>query len=69
MLGVPLVVLLPFGTLLASGCSADEGIEGASEETTTATDAPVVWNYVALGDSLAVGTGASSASGSLATAA
>jgi lysophospholipase L1-like esterase len=59
LLGVPLVVLLPFGALLASGCSADEGIEGASEETTTATDAPVVWNYVALGDSLAVGTGAS----------
>jgi lysophospholipase L1-like esterase len=59
LLGVPLVVLLPFGALLVSGCSAEEGIEGTSEETTTTTDASVVWTYVALGDSLAVGTGAS----------
>jgi len=57
---VPLVVLIPFGVLLLSGCSANEGIsEGTSEETTTTTDAPPYWNYVALGDSLAVGTGAS----------
>jgi lysophospholipase L1-like esterase len=56
---IPLVVLLPFGALLVIGCSADEGVEGTSEEPTTATDAPVVWNYAALGDSLAAGTGAS----------
>jgi lysophospholipase L1-like esterase len=56
---IPLVVLLPFGVLLVSNCSANEAVEGVSEETTTLSDAPVVWNYVALGDSLAVGTGAS----------
>jgi lysophospholipase L1-like esterase len=57
---IPLVVLLPFGALLVIGCSANEGVEDPSEEpTTTTTDAPVVWNYVALGDSLAAGTGAS----------
>jgi lysophospholipase L1-like esterase len=59
LLGVPLVILLHFGVLLVSGCSADEGIEGTSEETTMATDAPASLNYAALGDSLAAGTGAS----------
>jgi len=60
LLTISLVVLLPFGALLVvSGCSTDEGVEDTSEETTTATDTPVSWNYVALGDSLAVGTGAS----------
>ena len=59
LLGVPLVVLLPFGALLASGCSADEGTEDTSEETTTTTGTAAVWDYVALGDSLAAGTGAS----------
>jgi lysophospholipase L1-like esterase len=59
LLRVPLVVLLPLGALLASGCSADEEIGGTSEETTTTTGVPVVWSYVALGDSLAAGTGAS----------
>lgn len=58
LLGVPLAVLLPFGALLASGCSADGGAEDTSEETTTTTGAAVVWHYVALGDSLAAGTGA-----------
>lgn len=57
---IPLVVLLPFGALLVISCSANESVEDTSEElTTTTTDAPVVWNYVALGDSLAAGTGAS----------
>ncbi len=59
LLGVPFLVLLPFGALLVSGCSADEGIGDTSEETTTRTGTPAVWNYVALGDSLAAGTGAS----------
>ena len=59
MLLIPLVVLLPLGALLVSGCSAKEGVEGASREITTTTDTPVSWNYVALGDSLAAGTGAS----------
>jgi lysophospholipase L1-like esterase len=60
LLGVALVVLIPFGVLLVSGCSANEGIsEGTSEEITTTTDPPPYWNYVALGDSLAAGTGAS----------
>jgi lysophospholipase L1-like esterase len=59
LLGVALVVLIPFGVLLVSGCSANEGIsEGTSEKITTTTDAPPYWNYVALGDSLAAGTGA-----------
>ena len=57
MLRVPLVVLLPFGALLAGGCLADEGVEDTSEETTTVTGTAAVWNYVALGDSLAAGTG------------
>jgi lysophospholipase L1-like esterase len=56
---IPILVLLLFGALLAIGCSADEGVEGTSEDPNTATDAPVVWNYTALGDSLAAGTGAS----------
>ena len=60
LLGVGLVVLIPFGVLLWSGCSANEGIsEGTLEETTTTSEAPNYWNYVALGDSLAAGTGAS----------
>ena len=59
LLGVPLVVLLHFGVLLVSGCSADERIQGTSEETTLATDAPASRNYAVLGDSLAAGTGAS----------
>jgi lysophospholipase L1-like esterase len=60
-LKVPLVVVLSFGVLLMCGCSANnEGTIGrASEETTTTTVAPNYWNYVALGDSLAAGTGAS----------
>ena len=56
---MPLVVLLPLGMLLVSGCSANEGVEATSEKTITATEAAVAWTYVALGDSLAVGTGAS----------
>lgn len=59
LLGVPLVILLPFGALLVSGCSADEGTEDTSEGTTTTTEAAAIWSYVALGDSLAAGTGAS----------
>jgi lysophospholipase L1-like esterase len=58
---IPLVVLLPFGALLVIGCSANEGVEDTSEETTTTAGPPAVWNYVALGDSLAAGTGASHA--------
>jgi lysophospholipase L1-like esterase len=56
---VSLVVLFPFGALLVSSCLADEGVEGTSEETTTTAGTAAVWNYVALGDSLAAGTGAS----------
>jgi lysophospholipase L1-like esterase len=59
LLGVPLVILLPFGALLASGCSADEGTADTSEGTTTTTETEAIWSYVALGDSLAAGTGAS----------
>ena len=59
LLTIPLVVLLPFGALLVSGCLANEGAEGTSKEITTTTDTPVSWNYTALGDSLAAGTGAS----------
>jgi lysophospholipase L1-like esterase len=55
LIALPLVVLLPFGALLMSGCSANEAVEGTLEETTTLTNTPVVWNYVALGDSLAAG--------------
>jgi lysophospholipase L1-like esterase len=58
LLTIPLVVLLPFGALLLSGCSSNEGDDHSSEETTAAANVPVSWNYVALGDSLAVGTGA-----------
>ncbi len=53
------MVLLPLGALLVSGCSANEGVKGASKEITTTTDTIVSWNYAALGDSLAAGTGAS----------
>jgi lysophospholipase L1-like esterase len=56
---IPLVALLPFGALLVIGCSVNEAVEDTSEKPTTATAVPVVWNYVALGDSLAAGTGAS----------
>jgi lysophospholipase L1-like esterase len=59
LLRVPVVVLLSLGALLASGCSADEEIGGTSEETTMTTWVPVVWSYVALGDSLVAGTGVS----------
>jgi lysophospholipase L1-like esterase len=62
LLRVPLVVLLPFGVLLASGCSVNEGVIGGTSEettTTTTTGTSAVWNYAALGDSLAAGTGAS----------
>ena len=59
LLGVPLAVLLPFGALLVSGCSADGGAEDTSQETTTTIGTAAVWDYVALGDSLAAGTGAS----------
>ena len=58
MLGVPLAVLIPFGALLVSGCSVDRGAEDTSEETTTTIGTAKVWDYVALGDSLAAGTGA-----------
>jgi len=66
---ISLVVLLPFGALVVIGCSANEGVQDTSDEptttttTATTTDAPVVWNYVALGDSLAAGTGAASYEG------
>ncbi|CAA9442615.1 MAG: hypothetical protein AVDCRST_MAG28-558 [uncultured Rubrobacteraceae bacterium] len=56
-----LLALFSFGVLLVCGCSTNEGIGGTSEETTMTTDAPASWNYVALGDSLAAGTGASQA--------
>jgi lysophospholipase L1-like esterase len=59
LLTIPLMVLLPLGALLVSGCSANEIVEGYSKEITTTTDTLVSWNYAALGDSLAVGTGAS----------
>ena len=59
LITIPLVVLLPFGALLMSGCSANEAVEDTSEEPTTATGTLAVWNYVALGDSLVAGTGAS----------
>ena len=58
MLAMPLGVLLSFGTLPVSGRSSNEDVNDASEETATATEAPAALNYVALGDSLAVGTGA-----------
>ncbi len=58
MLIIPLVVLLPLGTLLVSGCSANESIEGYPKGNTTTTGTLVRWNYAALGDSLAAGTGA-----------
>src|SRR5919202_413942 len=60
LLRMPLVVVLSFGILLMCGCSANnEGkIGSASEETTTTNVGPNYWNYVALGDSLAAGTGA-----------
>jgi lysophospholipase L1-like esterase len=58
LLAVSLDILLSFGTLSVSGCLANEDVGNASEETTTATDAAASLNYVALGDSLAVGTGA-----------
>lgn len=61
LLAIPLMVLLPVGVLLVSGCSANEAGHNTTEEATTAaaTNAPSSWNYAALGDSLAVGTGAS----------
>lgn len=52
------MVLLPFWVLLVSGCSANESVESTSKEITTTTETPVSWNYTALGDSLAAGTGA-----------
>ena len=58
MLIIPLVVLLPLVTLLVSGCSANESIEGYPKGNTTTTGTLVRWNYAALGDSLAAGTGA-----------
>ncbi|MDQ3912549.1 MAG: SGNH/GDSL hydrolase family protein [Actinomycetota bacterium] len=59
MLSLPLMVLLPFWVLLVSGCAANESVESTSKETTTTTETSVFWNYTALGDSLAAGTGAS----------
>ena len=60
MLRATLASLLPFGVILVCGCSANEGTIGdASEETNTTADPSTHWNYVALGDSLAAGTGAS----------
>ena len=60
LLRAPLALLLPLGVILVGGCSASEvTIEGVSEETNTTTDSSTYWNYVALGDSLAAGTGAS----------
>ncbi len=44
--------------LYLSAAIREEDVNNASEETTTATDVPASLNYVALGDSLAVGTGA-----------
>ena len=55
LLAIPLGVLLAFGALLVSSCSAKEDAYDSPEETTTATEAPASLNYVALGDSLAVG--------------
>jgi lysophospholipase L1-like esterase len=54
-------VLLGFGVLLISGCSVNKGTENAQEETEAAVTTASVssWNYVALGDSLAVGLYAS----------
>jgi lysophospholipase L1-like esterase len=51
--------VLPFGGLLVSDCSPNEDINDTLEETTAVTSAPASLNYIALGDSLAVGTGAS----------
>lgn len=52
-------ILVAFGALLVSSCSVNEGSnDSTSEGTTTTADARVSWNYVALGDSLAVGVGA-----------
>jgi lysophospholipase L1-like esterase len=60
LLRATLASLLPFGVILVCGCSANEGTIGdASEETNTTADPSTHWNYVALGDSLAAGTGAS----------
>jgi lysophospholipase L1-like esterase len=56
---MPFGILLAFGVLFVSGCSANEGADNAPEEATTANNAPVTRNYVALGDSLTVGLGAS----------
>lgn len=58
LLTIPLIVLIPFGMLLVSACSPSEDVHDSSQETTAAANYPVSWNYVALGDSLAVGTGA-----------
>jgi lysophospholipase L1-like esterase len=53
-------VLLGFGTLLISGCSVNEEAENAPEETAAVTNtSDSSLNYVALGDSLAVGLYAS----------
>lgn len=59
LLTVPLGVLITFGALLVSSCSANEVGNNTPEETTITTNAPVSLSYVALGDSLAAGTGAS----------
>jgi lysophospholipase L1-like esterase len=60
LLALLLGVLLGFGTLLISGCSVNEGAKNPPEETAAVTNtSESSWNYVALGDSLAVGLYAS----------
>ena len=60
LLALLLGVLLGFGTLLISGCSVNEGAQNTPEETAAVTNTSgSSWNYVALGDSLAVGLYAS----------
>jgi lysophospholipase L1-like esterase len=60
LLALQLGVLLGFGTLLVSSCAANENAENAPEGTAAVTNTSgSSWNYVALGDSLAVGLYAS----------
>jgi lysophospholipase L1-like esterase len=60
LLALLLGVLLGFGTLVISGCSINEKAENAPEKTAAVTHTSgSSWNYVALGDSLAVGLYAS----------
>lgn len=60
LLALLLGVLLGLGMLTISGCSVNEKAENAPEKTAAVTDiSGSSWNYVALGDSLAVGLYAS----------